>query len=120
MAAVVDRALDLLAPDESAVVLFTRGSKFEKSGEGSGSTGNWVFKPREDLDRVIVYNQLRDGRQPDAEIWIADYVTAVASNQPDRFVVHFKDAYFAGRAGSKWREFADTYANPVRLISKRS
>jgi hypothetical protein len=116
MTAMINSARDLLKPGESALVLFTRGRRLTINDDGSGSSGNWILDRNLRVKRVIVYHQLPEADRVD--VYLADFVGAIVSDEPGRSVVRFEQANLAGFAGASWREFAETWSNPVRFISK--
>src|SRR5690242_1396051 len=91
------------------------------NADGSGSSGNWVAN----LDRhdrpgkFIIYNRLPDQVPRQSEIYLANYVDAVASPDPGRIVVRFQDAKQMGTTNQNWDEFAGSGIGPVRYLSKR-
>jgi hypothetical protein len=104
---------DLLAPGESAVVVFTRGQHLTPGRDGT--SGNWVMDPKRRADWFIVY--CRDGRAGEpAQIGRARYVDASPSPEPGRFLVEFRGMEQVGTTRLSWSEFALTRTNPVRHI----
>jgi hypothetical protein len=109
--------IDLLAPGESALAVFTHGRHFNLNPDGTGSSGNWVIDPERRVDRFIVYNRSGAAGVP-AEVYRADFVGAVQSAEPGRLVVNFRAAELAGVTRDSWPKFADTGVNPVRYIAR--
>jgi hypothetical protein len=76
-----DHASDLLRNDESAVVIFTRGSKFKFEKSGKGYSGNWLINPNHKFDRVIIYYRPED-RRSGAELYTGDFKDIGAPIEP--------------------------------------
>jgi hypothetical protein len=117
-------ASDLLNAGESAIVLFTRDMYLVFDQDGSGSSGYWRTNPSHHLrpDKVIIYNRPADQALGQAEIYLANYVGAVAAAEATwrgRLVIQFQDAKLIGTTNRNWRDFAEAGANPVRYLSNR-
>jgi hypothetical protein len=109
--------LDLLEPGESALAVLTDGRHFRMNDDGSGRSGNRKVDPQRDVDLFIVYH--RPGKAGDAaKLYRAVYTGATPSTEPGRAVVSFEEVEPAGVTRSSWREFAATWANPVRYMSR--
>lgn len=106
---------ELLAPGESAMVVFTRGQHLSPGRDGT--SGNWVIDPRRRADWFIVYR--RDGKVGEpAEIGRARYVDTIPSPEPGRFLVEFRGMEPIGTTRLSWSEFALTGTNPVRHVDR--
>ncbi len=113
----IQAARDLLKPGESAIVVFTHGPQLLIGPDDSGSTGNWKIRPSWNINRVVIY--VRQTRHSAIlNIWLADFVKITDSPQLGRSVVHFKNAAEVGQTAVNWRDFAQTWANPVRFIKR--
>ena len=53
------KAISVLEPGESAVVVFTRGINLKRDADGNGSSGSWKLNPRDLLrvTRIIIYDR---------------------------------------------------------------
>jgi hypothetical protein len=110
---------DLLRPGESALAVLTDGRRLRLSGDGTGTSGNWVIDPARQVDRFIVY--YREGTAGEtAKLYIADYAGAAPSPEAGRFVVSFEGAQQVGVTRWPWPEFADTGAKAGQRITSRS
>lgn len=117
-------AADLLKPDETAIVLFTRGLHLElvSGADGSGWSGYWSTKPNRHLPlhKVIIYNRPQEQVPLKADIYVADYVEAAEATEGQwrgKIVVRFRYAAKKGTTDRNWYEFADTGTFPVRYLS---
>src|SRR4051812_31079378 len=114
---VINSALDLLQPGESAVVLFSRGSHLTLNPDGSGESGNWHFNANRIPDKVIIYLRHPEA-WPQADIYSGNYVDAVDSPEPGRSIVRFSHWTQVGTADQPWTKFAGPGQNPVRHVTK--
>src|SRR6266571_8663795 len=115
----INRAFDLLDSGESAIVLFTRELNLvEPNADGSGTSGNWLTNPdyHDQPDKVIIYNRLPGQVSSETEVYLANYVDAIESKSPGRYIIHYQDFVLKGTTNSSWYEFADTGPNPVRYL----
>lgn len=108
------KAKTLLKPGETALVVFTKGPRFEFRSNGSGETGNWKIDPRRSFSKVIIYR--RRPEQRGNEIYIADYVGMSLSDERGRYRVHFVNGRLVNETKSNWIDFAEGSSNPVRYI----
>lgn len=48
---------DIVPPNQRAVIVFSRGSKFEFDSKGSGETGNWIVDTErlKQMEKVVIY-----------------------------------------------------------------
>lgn len=51
------KAQAYLQPDETAVVVFTKGRNLRLRDDGTGTTGDWVVRGDLNVDKVIVYHR---------------------------------------------------------------
>ena len=114
---VINSALDLLQPGESAVVLFTRGQHLTFNPDGSGLSGNWKMGTYRNPDKVILYRRQPEA-WPQADIYMGDYVDVIESPEQGRRIVRFSHSTNAGTTNRNWYEFADAGAGPVRYLTK--
>ncbi len=70
---------DVIPPNQRAVVVFSRESKFELYSKGSGETGNWKVDPERlnKIEKVIVY--LRKPNESGGRIFVGNYTGYVPS-----------------------------------------
>src|SRR6187455_2921174 len=101
----INRAVDLLEPNESALAVFTRGDHLEMYSDGSGSSGNWVIKPNRQLDKFIIYYRHMELVPTQVEVYLADYIDVAPSKEGSRLIVNFKNARRMGTTNSNWYEF---------------
>ena len=114
-------AMELLAPGESALVIFTRGRWLTDNHNGTASTGWWKIDPQHLVDRVIIC--LRASKDPtDNELFVGKYdgVEGPSDEGPssNRYLVRVIDFQRIGETRANWREFANTYMRPTRYIKK--
>lgn len=113
----IDHASSLLCSGESAIVVFTEGQFLTMNSDGSGMSGKWVMNPDRHIDKLIIYRLIEE--QPrHARVYRANYVDAVQSNSPGRYVIQFKGCEQVGTTSRNWREFADGSTNPIRFVNK--
>jgi hypothetical protein len=111
-----NKASDVISKNESAVVLFTRGSHFNFDSIGNGESGKWVLNPDqlETIDRVIIY--LRDDEKEVNKIFLANYSGYRKSDDSRRIYVRFSKIHEVGIAGVNWVDFAESGQNPVSYV----
>lgn len=111
-----NKASDVISKNESAVVLFTRGSHFIFDSIGNGESGKWVLNPDqlETIDRVIIY--LRDDEKEVNKIFLANYSGYRKSDDSRRIYVRFSKIHEVGIAGVNWVDFAESGQNPVSYV----
>jgi hypothetical protein len=78
-----------------------------------------VLDPARHFDKVILCIRRPDQAPPQSDVYVASFVDTVASPEPRRFVVRFRDARLVGTTNQSWSHFADAGANPVRYLTKR-
>lgn len=107
------RARALLAPGESALVVYTTGNDFVDNGDGTGSTGWWRILVDDGLtDLVVIYNRL-DNQQ--TEVYTARPVSADGPVN-HRYRVNLQDVKLMGKTEANWFDFAETGPQPVRYL----
>ena len=85
-------ASEVIAPNQSAVVLYTRGPhfKYDSMGDGwesihhNGTTGKWRLNldRLEEVDKVIIY--FRDEELSVNQIYLGNYIGTQPSDDPRR------------------------------------
>jgi len=119
-----DHARDLLKDGESAVVIFTKGSKFQKSdSEGNGHSGNWRIDPNHTFDKVIIYFRPKD-RLAGAELFVGQFVEIDKPIKPDtaeilstRHAVYFKNLTSVGETDVNFHQFKGNKRNDFCFIN---
>jgi hypothetical protein len=110
------KAVDVLQPGETALVLFTRGELFTTNPDRSGETGNWRLDPQRVPDRVVIY---RRGDTTDSnEVFIASCAGFRPSKEPGRLVLQLAKVSPAGTTHLNWRDFAQASSNPIRYVDR--
>ena len=114
-------ASDLLKIDESAVVIFTRGSNFKFDKSGKGYSGNWLIR-RNNFDRVIIYYRPKE-LSAGAEIYIGNFDRidhAIEPETPENRIVrrsiHFKNLKSVGRTDVNFHQFTGNMKNDFCFI----
>lgn len=110
------RAIDVLNPGETALVLFTRGELFIHRSDGTGETGNWRIDPTRISDRVIIYRRTQGG--DGAEVFISHHAGWRPSTEEGRWVIALTKISLLGTTHLDWGRFADAGTNPVRYITR--
>ena len=114
---VINSALDLLQPGESAVVLFTRGQHLTLNPDGSGLSGNWRMGTYRNPDKVILYWRHPEA-WPQADIYIGNYMDAIESPEQGRRIVRFSHWTEVGTADQPWTKLVGPGRGPMRYITK--
>jgi 6-phosphogluconolactonase (cycloisomerase 2 family) len=105
-------AQSLLQENETAIAVFTKGSKLQLHADNTGTTGDWVVGGDLDVDKVIIYHR----RDSDTnEVYLADFDGVSAAGE-GRYKIHFTNAKLMDSTDKSWSEFAATGQNPVRYI----
>jgi len=112
----VEKARDLLAGQEMAVVVFTHGLHFCLHSNGTGDIGNWAINPEmvECVDKVIVY--LRDDQRRINKVFIGNYAGLKASPDKGRYLICFSRLREIGLTDRNWFDFADGNLNPISFM----
>ncbi len=107
---------DVIPRNERAVIVFSRGDKFEFDGKGSGETGNWIIDPErlKRIEKVVVY--LRKPNESGGRVFVGNFTGSVPSDQTGRHVITFSRLEEICRTKSNWSKFAKTGSSPVRYI----
>jgi hypothetical protein len=110
------QARELIAPNQTAVVVFTHGANFSFDVGGNGSTGKWVLDPEnvKDIDKVIIY--LRRDYEHVNRIFVGNFAGLRTSNLPDRYIIRFTGLKEAGIAEVNWPSFSNAGQNPVSYL----
>jgi hypothetical protein len=115
-------AIELLAPGETALVVFTDGTGLTDNHDGTGSTGWWTINPKRKVDVVIVYRRAtKDQTDNDVFIGHHDGIDGPLEDCPypgHRYLVRLRNFKLAGHTHANWRQFADTFMRPVRYVSR--
>ena len=120
----IDRAMDLVAQGETAIVLLTRGDLLAVNENGTGTTGHWKFNPHSGrrITKVIIY--FEDSGSQIRKVFVADYAGAICPIEVDkyhsdgRWVIRLTGFHEVGTTQYNWKRFADAGTNPVRFLSK--
>lgn len=109
-------ASEVLAPRQSAIVVFTHGEHFSFDSLGNGSTGKWVVDPEnvEEVDKVIVY--LRRDEEMLNRIFVGNYAGLRQSDLPKRHIIRFSKLQEVGTTDVNWPEFANSGQNPISYV----
>lgn len=108
------KARDFIKPGETAMVIFTRGGRFEVNADHTGSTGNWVIDPNRKIDRVIVYH--RNETANTNMLYIGSLVQAEKTTENDRYNIRLAHIQYIGETTLHWKEFAEAGQNPIRYL----
>jgi hypothetical protein len=113
----INRAADAIAPNETAVVVFTHGKFLSFDSAGNGTSGKWVLNPDrlEEVDKVIIY--LRREGESISRIYVGKYAGSRPSDLPRRWVILFSDLQLVGSTFENWLDFAGTGQNPVSYVT---
>ncbi len=123
----INTAISLLRHGETAVVLNTDGELLEFKDGVPVRSGNWKISRRriEDsrVSKVIIYQRDPDRTHQRNEVYVADYAGVEPADAntrygPGRYVVKMKSTRHVGSTRLNWREFAETFQNPVRFLTK--
>lgn len=109
------KARDLIAENESAIVIFTDGRNFHIERDGSGSTGNWKLDPSREYDTVIIYERDWDGESN--QLYLAVPIDVLESSHEGRYVIQLKNIRSVGTTETNWLEFAEGGQNPIRYMT---
>ena len=110
-------AIELLAPGETALVIFTVGHHLTDNHDGTGSTGWWVINPHRKVNRIIIYRRASDDLA-DNDLFIGRHDGVEGPREDGRYLVRLLDFKLAGHTASNWRKFADTYSKSLRYVSR--
>lgn len=112
------KACDVIAKDQKAIIVFTRGEKFEYDPLGNGTTGNWIVNPErlENIDKIIIY--MRKGDETVNRIFLGDYTGTQKTEEYRRHQICFSRLEEVGITEANWLDFTSGGSNPVRYISK--
>ena len=117
-------ATELLAPGETALVLFTDGTGLTDNHDGTGSSGWWPLNLRriDSVDLVIICRRASID-QTDNDVFVGkldgvDGPVTDCSYPGRRYLVRLRDFKLAGHTPANWREFASTFMRPVRYVSR--
>jgi hypothetical protein len=108
------KARDLVNAGEKTVAIFTHGTWFEHSPDGTGSTGKWVIDPNHPLDRAIIYH--RDDKAQTNTVYTADIVGVVSADAEKRYTIQLAHICHCGETPLNWPEFAEGGQNPIRYL----
>ena len=118
----IEYARDLVKANKSAVVIFTRGDKFDFDKSGDGYSGNWLIR-RVQLDFVIIYCRPKE-RSEGAEIYIGNFVRIDPAIKPKsheermlRRSVRFTNLKRVGETDFNFHQFTGTKRNSFCFIN---
>ena len=103
------KATDLLQPNETAIVILTRGPHLDAS-KPDASTGWWKLHADAQADRVIICH--RPAGQQEADVYIGPYAGKELRESDGRYRVLLSDCRLMGTTSLPWHEFMD--AKPGR------
>jgi len=117
-------ALELVAPGETALFLFTNGQFFERDGT-TGSSGFWrLDDPQRPFQSVVIFQwTFRDGQR------IVDLFTArpdglvgpeTSGRFSGRYSVRLRDICLAGTTTESWEDFIASDEHPVTYVSRQN
>ena len=115
---VVWRAIDLLGPGETGIVLFTDGRHLTLHRDGTGSSGNWVISNNRQVTRVIVFQQVEHRQGLITDVFSGEFVGLEGPDPNGRFIVQMQGVCVAGLSPCSWQEFAGPGQNPVRYVER--
>lgn len=108
---------EVISPNQRAMVVFSRGSKFEFDIKGNGKTGNWKIDPKnlEKVETVVVY--LRKPNETCGRVFIGNYTGCLPSEETGRHIITFSGLEEICQTESNWFQFAKTGPGPIRYIN---
>lgn len=107
-------ARNLLKPDETAIVIFTKGKHFHINPDGTGTTGYWKINPKRKVQRVIIYK--RESKTSDNEVYIAEHAGVGTPNKEGRYTILLRKLKHVGVTRKNWRDFAEGARSPIRYL----
>ncbi len=110
------KATDLLQPNESAIIILTRGPHLDVS-KPDASTGWWKLRADAQADRVIICHRPVGEREGD--VYIGDYAGKELRESDMRYRIHLSDCRLMGTSSLPWHEFMDAKPGargPVRYL----
>jgi len=110
------KAIDLLQPNETAIVILTKRPDLDVS-KPNAATGWWKLRADAQADRVIICHRPL-GKQ-EADVYIGDYAGKEQRTSDGRYLVHVTDCQLAGTTSLPWYEFMDAEPgarSPVRYL----
>ncbi len=113
-------AKNMLADDESAIVLLTDGTNLKIFGGGFATTGDWVIDRNLAVDKAIIYK--RDKVNNRIEVFLGKPLDVFPSMKTfGRYVVRLSDVNFVGITENNWCDFTQSKkgaTNPIKYINK--
>ena len=106
------KAQDVIGAGESAIAIYTDGTRLVIGENGDGQTGNWVVRRDIDVDRVILYLPTANG----AEVHVGAFTGVIAEAGEGRRVLGFSELKHVGHTDANWSEFAGKGQNPIRYL----
>ena len=108
---------DVIPQNQRAMVVFTKGSKFEFDIKGNVKTGNWKIDPKrlEKVEIVVVYS--RKPNEACGRVFIGNYTVCIPSEEIGRHIITFSGLEEICQTKSKWFQFAKTGPGPIRYIN---
>lgn len=107
------RAVDLLGVNQTAFVIFTRGSHFALNPDGTGSTGHWVLNPDLVPDKIIVYHRTETGNN----VYLGNFSGIEPSPRDRRFILYYSQMTEIGSTDLNWFQFAGNSRSPAQFIT---
>ena len=108
---------EVISPNQCAVVVFTKGSKFEFDIKSNGKTGNWKIDPKrlEKVETVVVY--LRKPNETCGRVFSGNYTGCIPSEETGRHIITFSGLEEICQTKSNWFQFAKTGSGPIHYIN---
>jgi hypothetical protein len=116
-------ALELVAPGETALCLFTDGRFLALGPTGIGSSGFWFLDPQRQYQRIIIFRWSRD----DSGRRYVELFTALPAGLDGpqaegefrgRYSVRLRHIQQAGTTEASWEDFFQTEEHPVTYFAR--
>ena len=124
----VRKAAHLLGPGESAIAIYTNGTNFKRSPDGSGSSSSWPINKRIQIDKVIIYHadKTTNPAKRTNRVYTANLAAILGpvrearqrKSRYKRYKITLLNIECRGTSDSNWPVFADTRQWPIRYIKR--
>lgn len=114
-------AKNIIADDESAVVIFTEGKGWKTFDGGFAMTGDWILSKDFAVHKAIIYK--RDKLNNRNDVFMGTPIDVFPSKLARRFVIRLSDVNYIGTTDNNWCEFTESKKgaiNPIKYINKNN